>query len=432
IIDVEFTFAAYSVKGLILTVWIVVVMFVLSSAASALFLGNVSIYNLLHGDKKTEKAVRHPVAWCVIAVVALVGLIVSIIIFGKAAIDIMRGANNKALPQTILASLATFCVCIILFHIAFSRGIIGLCMRAKKLKSRGANIFTLRQLSGKLSASSIMIGFLAFLITLAVGGTNTSFTLQIQSNAYLDRNYPFDVSAMVRCSDVPNITEQPSITFDDAETIVKKYSPIKKRVDFTVYTNGSNYLHGFNDGWADDDVYIEESAFNKIYGVIGYSPVKLGDGFMIAKYIDGITWDDLSAVKLELGSKQLGFKGFCERPMVGGAVDYFWVIVPDGTTAECSPYYDGIVFSLKKTKYDGLALQEELMISGETEGSNGSQIEYRMTDYHLRQYARIMHYAENAVFIVTALYIAIVFLFLAMAMLALKTLSGISDDKQRY
>ena len=40
--------------------------------------------------------------------------------------------------------------------------------------------------------------------------------------------------------------------------------------------------------------------------------------------------------------------------------------------------------------------------------------------------------ANSAVFIVSALYIAVVFVFMAMAILALKTLSGISDDKKRY
>ena len=40
--------------------------------------------------------------------------------------------------------------------------------------------------------------------------------------------------------------------------------------------------------------------------------------------------------------------------------------------------------------------------------------------------------AGTAVFIVAALYIAVVFVFMAMAILALKTLSGIADDKRRY
>lgn len=40
--------------------------------------------------------------------------------------------------------------------------------------------------------------------------------------------------------------------------------------------------------------------------------------------------------------------------------------------------------------------------------------------------------ANTAVFIIAALYISVVFVFMAMAILALKTLSGISDDRRRY
>ena len=40
--------------------------------------------------------------------------------------------------------------------------------------------------------------------------------------------------------------------------------------------------------------------------------------------------------------------------------------------------------------------------------------------------------AQTAVFIVAALYISIIFVFMCMAILALKTLSGIAEDKTRY
>ncbi|MDE6617467.1 MAG: ABC transporter permease [Clostridiales bacterium] len=263
VMDVDFSFAAYSLKGLILTIGLVFAIFALSSAASAVFLKRVSIYNLLHGAKKTEKAVRHPVVWCCLAAAALIGIIVSIVVFGDAAKVLIGDVDNGRLSRVVI-SLATLGGCVIVFHIGLSRGVIGLLMHNKKLKNRGTNIFTLRQLSGKLSSGSILIGLLAFLISFAVVGANASFTQQIGTNAILDRDYPFDVSSMGRSH-----TEL-QITFDEAEQIVSKYSPIKNRVDFTVYTDGSRYVHEFTDKtdsgyWFYYDVYIEESAFNSVY-----------------------------------------------------------------------------------------------------------------------------------------------------------------------
>lgn len=435
VIDIDFGFASYSLDGLLLTVELVLGIFALSFVVSAIYLRRVSINHLLNGSKKSEKAVRYPIVWCIVAVAALVGIIVSIIVFGKTAVALIEGSNSIKLPTLIVAMLAVFAVCVVMLHVGLSRGVIGLLMRTKKFKKRGANIFTLRQLSGKLSASSVLISMLAFLLSLAVCFTNASFTMQIQTNAILNTNYPFDVHAIVRSSR-GNFEVVPNITFDEAEKIIGKYSPIKNRVDFTIYTDYKHDVvdfaneHGCN-YWTDRDVYIEESAFNSIYVEIGYKPVKLGDGFMIAAPDSRGEKVDFSAAGLTLGGKRLAYKGYRTCSLPGNGVSDFWAVVPDGTIDGMKAYYDGTVFSLKNKRYDAIALHEELTETHETD-IGGSIIQYGSTDYNLREYARLMFNMDNAVWIVTALYVAIVFMFLAMAMLALKTLSGVSDDKQRY
>lgn len=101
-----------------------------------------------------------------IALVALIGAVVGIIIFGKAAFIFFDGTDVNGLFK-IIASLTAFAASVIVLHISMSRSIVGLLMRTKKFKNRGTNIFTLRQLSSKLSANSILIGLLAFLISFA-------------------------------------------------------------------------------------------------------------------------------------------------------------------------------------------------------------------------------------------------------------------------
>ncbi|MDE6617468.1 MAG: hypothetical protein K2K13_00280 [Clostridiales bacterium] len=148
---------------------------------------------------------------------------------------------------------------------------------------------------------------------------------------------------------------------------------------------------------------------------------------MVAAYDRNVRDYDFSKAELVLGGRQLNYNGFYACPLLGNGVYDFMIVVPDGAVSEMKPYYDGTVFSLINTRYDAVALREDLMSTGEM-----GYTTYIYTDYNLREYARLMQNASNAVFIVAALYIAVVFVFLAMAMLALKTLSGISDDKQRY
>lgn len=54
------------------------------------------------------------------------------------------------------------------------------------------------------------------------------------------------------------------------------------------------------------------------------------------------------------------------------------------------------------------------------------------TDYRIQRYERMNSLAFSAILIVGALYLGFVFILLAMAILALKTLSAISEDEKRY
>lgn len=63
LLEMEFSIASCSAEGLFRTVLLIVGIFLLASTASAIYLKRVSIYDLIHGEKKVEKGVRHPVCW---------------------------------------------------------------------------------------------------------------------------------------------------------------------------------------------------------------------------------------------------------------------------------------------------------------------------------------------------------------------------------
>ncbi len=83
LLEMKFSIAAYSVQGLILTVCLVLGIFLLASITSAIYLRRVSIYDLIHRDKKVEKTVKHPTTWLIVTILSLCLLIDSLIFFNR-------------------------------------------------------------------------------------------------------------------------------------------------------------------------------------------------------------------------------------------------------------------------------------------------------------------------------------------------------------
>ena len=71
ILDMQFILAAYSAKGLALSICLIAGIFLLASLTSWIYLQRVSIYDLLHGDQKEEKPVQHSALWAALSAVSL-------------------------------------------------------------------------------------------------------------------------------------------------------------------------------------------------------------------------------------------------------------------------------------------------------------------------------------------------------------------------
>lgn len=80
LLEMEFTIAAYSLQGLLLTVVLVAAMFALASLTSALYLRRATVYQLLHGDRVVEKNVRHPGLWLAVTLVSLAAAVGSCVL----------------------------------------------------------------------------------------------------------------------------------------------------------------------------------------------------------------------------------------------------------------------------------------------------------------------------------------------------------------
>lgn len=425
IMDVEFALSAYPLKGALLTVGLVALIFLLSSLTSAMYLMRVKIHDLIYGGVKSKKKVRFPVAWLIAAIVALATVVVGVVMFYKGLKGGMDGSMSYA-AWLVFVSIVLIAVGVVVFHIGLAKSAVNLLLRWKRFKCVGANTFTLRKLSEKLNTNAVASGVLAFLLAFAVIGANVSFVMQISNEAFVDQYYPYDISVLSRADD------KDAIPRDEAERTIEKYSPIKSREYFDVYTDNRRYLvdHvGIRPPRDLCDEYLTESDFNRIYGPIGFKPIELDGGFVMLSNIESLKGDFTSA-KLDLCGRTLDFKGWYDCPEVG--YDFIAAVVPDDAVCGMDVYYMGAAYMLENARYDAMSLHDDLLRSYTTYFDDGTSYEVMLCEHSIREYARLSRNSFSAVFIVAALYVAVTFVFMVMALLALKTLSDSGDDKRRF
>lgn len=333
----------------------------------------------------------------------------------------------------MLLMIFVFAVGIVLFHIGLAKSAIYLLMKRKKFCSRGTNTFILRNLSGTLGASSVMLGVLAFLMTFAVIGSNVSFVQRSGERASLDRNYPYDVTYYENVDE----TDQPvnRIPLPEAEKIIETYQRIERKISYTVYTSGRQGLHRYTK-WSGEgyqgmtDNFISESDFNAITTPLGYDPIHLDHEFVIVANIPEAAQMDWSGVKLNFNGVTCRFRETLLRyPMF--SYTYFYAIVPDEMTDGMMPQAQYMVYDLEDGKYDANGLLDALTYTI-TEEYEGEIFTDDRSNFRIREFSRQYRNNSAAILVVGALFVAAVFLFLSMAILALKTLSGIADDQKRY
>lgn len=427
LLEMEFAFASYSLQGLILTIVLVIGIFVLSALTSALYLKRASIYHLLHGDKMVEKDARHPVFWLIVTVLALAAILFSCFYFNQEVGRTLYDGTHS--PSGLIWSLLILAVGIIAFHTGLSRSIVKLLLKNRKFCANGTHTFTLRQLSSKLSSNSVMAGILAFLIAFSVIGANVSFVQKASERVSLDQQYPFDINASL------NPDSENQISLEEGLSIISQYTSIEQIYPYQIYTSGNGYLHSFTQ-WTGDgyeglyDSFLKESDFNLLMHALGRAPIELNGSFLLCinSNIPQIQNYDFSSAVLNLNGNTYSYGGMLTDIPIFANV-YFFAIVPDEAVWEMKVESDCMAIDLTEDRYDAYSLRHALSYLYTPESGRYT---FERCDYRIREYGRQERNSTAAILIVGILYIAITFVFMAMAILALKTLASLSEDQKRY
>lgn len=423
LLEMEFALSAYSLSGIAFTVVLVICIFIISSLASALYLKKTSINELIHGDRKVERAVKRPAVWFTVTLVFFALFLGSIFACNYFCGIISEGGGAA---MGFFLTFVVMAVSLVLFHIGLSKSLVYILMKNKRLCVRGGNIFVLRQLSGTLSSSSVMIGFLAFLLLFSVVLSNISFAERALLKTSLERNVPYDIMYSADTGSEYAIPE------DQAENIIEKYVKILDKKPYGLYTSGRSDFYGqtrySGEGYEDTtDVFMPLSEFNLLCESLDCEPLTLDNEFFIIANIPEIQSCNMQDVIFEWNGKEYGYKGLSmQYPMF--SYTFFYVVVPDEAVTGMEKVIDCIAYDAENGSFDASALREELSYDYIT--SDGYQS--TACDYRIREYSRQYQNAQSAVLVVGALFVSAIFLLMAMAILALKTLSGLADDKKRY
>lgn len=424
LLDIKISLAGYSLFGLLLTAGLTVAMYLLSTAASALYLRKAGIHELLHAERKVEKSVKHPVVWMTVTIASFISIIVSI--WGVYC-EIRKQFLSYGVSGAggMFGYIVMLFLGVVLFHIGFSKSAVHLLLKREKLKCKGANTFILRQISGQLSANSTLCGIIAFLITGAVICTNVCFANKATSRQFLDYNFPFDIAADINAEESP-------YTYEEALERIEKYARIEHIIKYNIYTSGNGYLHSFTPwtGKAYEQLYdsfIRESDFNHLITELDFEPVSLDDSFIISASPSLIHSMDFTGAALSIDGTRYKLKEVKTLyPILSRG--YFLTVVPDEAVSGMSIDTQMAAITLSNKSFDAQALYDELSYT--IQSKSGFLLE--RCPYNIRAYYELEENSLTAILIVGELYMAIIFVFLAVAILTMKLLSGIANDRQRY
>lgn len=439
LLDAAFTFSPYSMQGLVRTIVLVAGLFLVSAAGSAVYLKRVRIYSLIHGEKKVERAVRHPFLWALLVLLFLAGLLYSgFQFYGEILHTIETGSSDIS---GVVSCIGIFTVSLVMFHIAFARGGISFLQKSRHFAARGTNTFVLRQLSSSLGSNSVMLGVLASLLAFAVIGANLSFIQKNVEEEELRRDFPYDIiyTGRLEGDGFAQGTEGPSM--EEAEQLLRNYLDIKEKHSYTLYTDGGHTFYQHVDWGMDWDVgtgphdsYMTLSDFNAYIAPLGYEPVKLEHEFFVLA--GDVSWKqvDWSEIKVVRNGETYHWTEAPKQEYRIFNYLLFVVVVPDEAVQGMTAEQEIVSYELEPGSFDdrSIAAAEQAVTYSVYTEYMGERFEERQCDYFFRESSKQERNEQMAVFVVGALYLAAVFLLMAMAILALKTLSQIGEDRKRY
>lgn len=316
----------------------------------------------------------------------------------------------------------------------------------------GANIFLLRQLASKVKTMQFTLGTLTILFMVALVGVSDALMLNQFQNTQAQEKYPFDVCIY---------SEQTNHEFKDEKELIEKYAQITNSLIYNIYQDNTGTCWQYlveqlpetdSSYYFQYDTYIRLSDYNSLRQMLGLKPVSLtGNQYLIqTKKRLKKTWIPFTEKPLKIQNADYTCAGIYTEPFEQSGhngADYL-LVVPDDLTVFMTPYYSlmaaEIKGSLPDTLYDQVLAQRGI----ETNNDSYEEIDNYIDNLDRGTGSDAIYISDKLVFlkdndtkemkfllstlIFPLFYVGLVFLCVALTVLAVQQLSDSGKYKYRY
>ena len=385
--------------------------------------------------------------------------------------------GRLASTQQVMCFLIGLVVTIYLFYLGLSAFIICYVRKGGAAVYKGQNLFLLRQFASKMRTMQFTMGTLTSLFTLALLGASFALMFSDYENSVLDGKFPFDVQIYSK-----NIDDD----FAEEKRVIEENVAVSSFYSYHIYTDEENTVNTWMlthlqawgamfrsaDGTPDEaaiervlrdesgdgtyytyDTYMGLTDYNHLRELLGYEKVELGQSQYLVQIKPRLE-REVRKIGEELRIKDASGRGFLSCAGIlaepfsqdgHNGADYV-VVVPDEVLGRMRPYYAELVADLDGQAPFGLQEKlEELLPAGESEedlyaeghvagdiccGSDTiiSIVELNLVRDNLLPEVKYM----LATMIIPLFYIGLVFVCVAVTVLAVQQVSDAAKYQYRY
>lgn len=410
IMDISFTFSFISIKATLTSLITAVIIFTLSSFFSLRYINKETISSLL-SPRKSEKTVRHIRVWVFVLILSGILMVLSFFVTYRAMKMSLMGDGSGV--SILMLLVLCFILCFI-FHFTLSKTLFSLLCSSKMIMRKGMGSVIVRDLQSKATSNSLLIGTLSILFLLSIIASNISVTEKIINEMDIDKSVPYSVMAY---SNIEN-----DAFFSKVRDLTEKELGIVDTYEYYLYSNGKGDFGRNIKGWEEmeiKDTFMKESDFNHLLEGFGRERVNLGDnGYIVAsryrEMIDGVLFPDVEIDGKEYSciSSSYTYPDFHDKYMV--------FVLPDSAINTMKEERKALVIDALSSSLEPMSFY----LSLRNERGEGDRV-------WSRDEAKYEANSSSGVLIIAMLFVSSVSTSLALAILSVKALSSINEDKTR-
>ena len=366
--------------------------------------------------------------------------------------------------QQVMCFLIGLVVTIYLFYLGLSAFIICYVRKGGAAVYKGQNLFLLRQFASKMRTMQFTMGTLTSLFTLALLGASFALMFSDYENSVLDGKFPFDVQIYSKNTDDD---------FAEEKRVIEENAAVSSFYSYHIYTDEENTVNTWGamfrsaDGTPDEaaiervlrdesgdgtyytyDTYMGLTDYNHLRELLGYEKVGLGRSQYLMQIKPRLE-REVRKIGEELRIKDASGRGFLSCAGIltepfsqdgHNGADYV-VVVPDQVLGRMRPYYAELVADLDGQAPFGLQeklageSEEALYAEGHVAGDIccGSDTIINVVELNLvrdNQLPEVKYML--ATMIIPLFYIGLVFVCVAVTVLAVQQVSDAAKYQYRY